>query len=302
MFADISMKIKKQQWLRQISLFMMTVGLPVVYSIYFAVIDKEDYSFHEIFILIFSHIIFIVLASFIPREILEESELLISLKEENLELKRKEVDFLKTKIELQSMESQIAFTYQSLRKITNDYLLGIEEPEDLTEIFKNNEPQISEVLGVLVADRNPLFGINSQEIWNFSLYICNGNELVPFWRKMNDFGERSDRHWPIGKGHTGYCFQHNEELLTSSKENSDILKAKGTLYRDYDDKQFKSLIAVPIRLGEPTDEFPEYKYPYGVLIATSDQKERFNESNHWIMIEIAKYIALLLWLSDSIDS
>jgi hypothetical protein len=162
-----------------------------------------------------------------------------------------------------------------------------------TELSTN----VGKVLDPVIAQAEDLFEIENRELWSFSLfrYVPEKDLLVPCWRAAHRNHPRygkPGRAWKPGHGHVGLAFIRNQTIFTANANDEDVRRLtepQGPEARNYDAATYVSFAAVPINaLGLKAGN-----KPCGVLVATSNQQDRFHEGNVWILEHAALVLANL---------
>ena len=166
--------------------------------------------------------------------------------------------------------------------------------DDVEEI----DNAISEILATIVNEREEIFEFSAKEWWNFAVYIYDPNEqlLKPIWREKhrNHPSEGIGRAWARGEGHIGKAFVDCDPKITSDATIAainDLLGPPQNKKRHYDSQAYQSFASIPIG---PINEDEE---PIGVLVATSNQKGRFNKPNSQILRHTAGVLANFIYLN-----
>ncbi|SDD65190.1 GAF domain-containing protein [Rhodospira trueperi] len=137
------------------------------------------------------------------------------------------------------------------------------------------------------------FGFQPDEHWTISVYRFDRADrtLRPVSRlkdQWNPAGDRAPRDWPPGVGHIGQAFSTGRPIITGNATAPDIavfVAAPENLKRNGDDRHYVSFASIPIG---PIDEGTE---PWGVLVATSNIPDRFDEGNALILDQAAAALA-----------
>ncbi len=111
------------------------------------------------------------------------------------------------------------------------------------------------------------------ETWAISVFQAQGNELVRIVAKRArraDEGKES-RKWKKTEGFVGAAWSLEKDVIVSG-EQDDLapydLKVPADLQRDYDAVRYRSMAAIPVRLGDPAEI-------WGVIAVSSDRAGRF---------------------------
>ena len=184
-------------------------------------------------------------------------------------------------------DAALAWDVMEVQYVSN----GISSLEELHE-------SIDEILGVVVENREELFGFRPRERWNFAVFLFDRNrsKLIPVWRKKhtNHPSEGSGREWGPGQGHVGKAFADRSAKITSDATDSDVaelLRLPDGMARGYDVTTYRSFASIPIGPMRSDDD------PIGVLVATSDEVGRFDLANSLILRHAASSLANVLYLS-----
>jgi hypothetical protein len=166
---------------------------------------------------------------------------------------------------------QIAL-YQFSRSIgeLTDPFLDPHAPEALPDL----RDRVGYLLDVLSQEKGTLFGVGDEK-WAFNVYRWNAEserlEMLACRRWSRHSEEQAHRSWARGEGHAGLAFKQGTELVcgdANAPSVNGLITARGDQYRAYDRAAYVSFASLPIKLGDQKD-------PLGVLVATSDQKNRF---------------------------
>lgn len=166
--------------------------------------------------------------------------------------------------------------------------------DDVEEI----DNAIREILAIIVNEREEIFEFTAKELWNFAVYIYNPSKhiLKPIWREKhrNHPSEGIGRDWVQGEGHIGKAFVDREPKITSDATIaalSDLMGPTPNKKHPYDNQTYQSFASIPIGPIEEDED------PIGVLVATSNQKGRFNKANCQILRHTAGVLANLIHLN-----
>ena len=158
---------------------------------------------------------------------------------------------------------------RSIGELTDPFL----DPRD-GEALPDLQAQVGYLLDLLVQEKGTLFGIGDEK-WAFNVYRWNADserlEMLACRRWSRHSEEQPHRSWASGEGHAGLAFkQGTEQVCGDANEPSlnSLITAQGSQYREYDPSVYVSFASLPIKLGDQ-------KAPLGVLVATSDRKNRF---------------------------
>ena len=205
------------------------------------------------------------------------------LDDENIRLRDDNQDIL-TKINyLLLLEN----TIKAFREIELQHIRQKGELVDFIEIAFS--------LVLKISDR--LFNFKSNELWNFAVYIYNeeAQRLESVWRKKhpNHPSKGEARTWKQGQGHVGKAFSDGTAKITGDALDpnvSSLMSPPSTLVRNYDRQAYRSFASIPIVLEN------DLEIVYGVLVATSDEVNRFNKFNCLILQHLADTLANVIVL------
>lgn len=158
-----------------------------------------------------------------------------------------------------------------------------------------------EVCRVLVESRGTLFGIETNELWNFTLYIFNhdDNILYPIWRDKHPRhpSPGNTRVWAPGQGHVGIAFAQGEPKICPDATVPGVREVFSiSNEKDYDRSAYVSFAS------EPIGPVGSDARPYGVLVATSNRSGRFNVATSLALRHAASALASLVHLRYDRDS
>lgn len=160
--------------------------------------------------------------------------------------------------------------------------------------------EITDVLNMICDKPGELFGCDADEWWNIAVYLYDSDSQVLFsiWRqkhRSHPSQEVYGRSWRPGEGHIGKAFADRASKITKDAHDPDVSELMAPPRADvrhYDDKAYRSYASVPF--FDPLGRSPE---PLGVIVATSNYKERFDKFNTLILqhasIVIADLVAML---------
>lgn len=143
--------------------------------------------------------------------------------------------------------------------------------------------------------RQVYFGFDGREFWNFALYLWDeeGKVLTPVWRQRatNHPSQGEGRNWKPGEGHVGHAFSSKEPIVTPDATQPELaaFMFNGGEQRDYDKVVYRSFVSQPI-----THSNIQANQPFGVLVATSNQAGRFDETNALVLKHAATVLATVL--------
>ncbi len=134
-----------------------------------------------------------------------------------------------------------------------------------------------------------LFGYIHNEKWNYVIYFYdkNGETLNSFWRvkSPNHTSSGDGRSWKIGQGHVGQAFDRREAIITSDATEEkvrNLSEAPKRKQESYDRETYASFVAIPI--------MKDNHEPIGVLVVTSDVRNRFDKFNSQILQSASTFI------------
>lgn len=153
---------------------------------------------------------------------------------------------------------------------------------------------VTKVMEFVIGEKETFFTIeDDNELWNFSVYLQDGEDglLKPVWRKRSPKhpSQGMGREFDQGQGHVGKAFADEQVKITAdSSEQESMLSLPEHLRQEYDGETYISYVSVPIM--SPRDQ----RKPYGVIVATSDIPNRFEESNSVILQNTASILGIYL--------
>jgi len=205
--------------------------------------------------------------------------------------------------ELEEREQQIAalarkwnfesISASTLRNMVGQYLAdGLNNEDEFLEAIR-------EILSPLYISGAAIFGFNGAEKWSFALYIYSDSRdlLMPIWRErsIGHPGSDKSRTWGRGEGHVGKAFVDGAAIITGDASLKDVKQlALGPALKNkkYDDV-YISFASVPVGpIGEAG------KRPFGILVATSNSKDRYDKNSGYLLKHYADSIATILALSN----
>lgn len=134
--------------------------------------------------------------------------------------------------------------------------------------------------------------------FTLSVYIYSKERdlLIPVWRKRSECHPSSGagRSWGRGQGHVGKAFVDRKPIVTGDAGHPDVKQlcgAPASLEAEYDQLAYRSFASVPILAA--TQESP-----YGVLVATSDVVDRFDDVSSQLLLIHADAIGALFALNN----
>jgi GAF domain-containing protein len=101
------------------------------------------------------------------------------------------------------------------------------------------------------------------------------------------------RTWKQGQGHVGKAFSDGTAKITGDALDPNVaslMSPPSTLARGYDRQAYRSFASIPIVLENDLETV------YGVLVATSDEVNRFNKFNCLILQHLADTLASVIVL------
>jgi Domain of unknown function (DUF4062) len=122
----------------------------------------------------------------------------------------------------------------------------------------------ADLLTLVEAHREPLFGFGAADRYNFVVYRRSDDVLRVHARACHPDITRHDRAWRVGEGHVGLCASKGAGLVASNLAFTESWVAQ----YDSDDKHYVSLICEPIRDAAS-------RQVAGVLTITSSRLEHF---------------------------
>lgn len=151
------------------------------------------------------------------------------------------------------------------------------------------EEAAKQLLATLADQRAALFGIRDEELWNFAIYLRNGDRLDCLSHRRN-FGQANDaaRSWPIGSGHVGLACQRAGELVNADVATEEVFQGIGELHRDYDAVRYRGTASICI------PDVSNEGQPIGVLVATSSKVGRYTQANVQPLRDLAQSIGVIL--------
>ncbi len=166
-----------------------------------------------------------------------------------------------------------------------------------------NESNITDIISVMfsliIDNKDDLYQFKRGELWNFAVYKFdnNRNSLMCIWRdKSPDHpGDQVGRFWRPGQGHVGITFSNRSGKRTLDArmpEVAALLRAPRESARGYDNETYVALQTEPVLLNE-TD------VPWGVIVATSNVPQRFDEINGIALNHLAGEIGSLIKTNSS---
>ena len=116
-------------------------------------------------------------------------------------------------------------------------------------------------------------GFVMEEAWAISVFQVQGDELVRIVAKRAHRVEedKESRRWRKNQGYVGAAWaRENAVIVTDGQDGAtaDELKVPEVLYRPYDNERYRSMAAIPVRLGDPAEI-------WGVIAVSSDRPGRF---------------------------
>ena len=195
---------------------------------------------------------------------------------------------------LEEAEKWVFHSYASsaLRTMTAEYIRkGINSVEDLQEA-------IGEMLAPLYLNGGEVLGIGASEKWTFGVFLYSRklDELVPLWREKsrNHPSKGAPRSWGRGQGHVGKSFVDRKPIVTGDGTHPDVIQLCGApagRERPYDLDVYRSFASIPVGPSSADG------MPYGVLVGTSDKKDRFDQDSAILLMHYADSLGVLLSLA-----
>lgn len=138
---------------------------------------------------------------------------------------------------------------------------------------------IGEIMAVLVERRGRLFGIETDELWNFAVYRFEKDKelLTPMWRERHPSHPSTTlgRVFRPHEGHVGRTFAVRSPIVTRDAtlpEISQYTQLGPDKQQPYDMQVYRSFAAIPLGSASAPGGLT------GVLVATSDRVGRFDEA------------------------
>jgi len=116
-------------------------------------------------------------------------------------------------------------------------------------------------------------GFDQQEAWAISIFEVQGDELVRIAAKRAHRADEQKhaRSWKRNQGYVGAAWAREDTVIVTDGQDgatADELKVPEGLRRPYDKERYRSMAAVPVRLGDPVEI-------WGVVAVSSDTPGRF---------------------------
>lgn len=149
---------------------------------------------------------------------------------------------------------------------------------------------LSKMLSPLVGSREVLFRFGSDGLYNFALYVFDGEsqELKLAWRSHDNRIKTSNRSWKPGFGHVGLTYIHNEIKVCSDISKSTELGGG----KPGDEKKYRSFLSTPIKVMDVAGDSSK---PAGVLVITSSKTNQFDfDRDKNFVLTLAKIVGLLI--------
>lgn len=120
---------------------------------------------------------------------------------------------------------------------------------------------------------NRSIGFEQGEAWVISVFQVQGDQLVRVAsRRANRLDEKPDgRSWKQNEGFVGVAWAQKRDVIIHDGTLQDIVADYPVPHekaRDYDAVRYRSLAAIPVRLGDPAEI-------WGVIAASTDRADRF---------------------------
>jgi hypothetical protein len=185
----------------------------------------------------------------------------------------------------------------ALRAMSVDYIKNIATNGIDYDYFLE---MIGEILAPFYLRGDAVFGFDISEKWCITIYIFDNKckELRSIWRKKSNSHPANGmgRAWRPGEGHVGKAFLDRRPILTGNANDeavSQLCRARGSKQLPYDKETYVSFASVPIAIADDDNIDP-----FGVLVVTSDQEDRFSEeATTELLMHAAETIAVILELS-----
>ena len=116
-------------------------------------------------------------------------------------------------------------------------------------------------------------GCDQDESWALSVFQVQGDELVRIVAKraLRADEQKESRRWKRNQGFVGAAWAREDAVIVTDGQDdaiADELKVPADLQRPYDNERYRSMAAVPVRLGDPVEI-------WGVVALSSDRAGRF---------------------------
>lgn len=116
-------------------------------------------------------------------------------------------------------------------------------------------------------------GFDQEEAWVISVFQVQGDELVRIVAKRAHRADESKdaRRWKKNEGAVGAAWARADAVIVADGQDdviADELKVPAQLQKPDDNERYRSMAAVPVRLGDPAEI-------WGVIALSSDQPGRF---------------------------
>ncbi|WP_375201814.1 hypothetical protein [Hyphococcus sp.] len=167
--------------------------------------------------------------------------------------------------------------------------------ELVEEDEKNFKESVSELMDYFVENREPIFGIERGDLWNFAVYVfCEKKTLLlPVWRQCapslwDENNPRKVRAFGPCDGHVGAAFRRGEAIITEDAHDSAIrafTEPPLHLCRLDDTENYTSFASFPLESGN--------SIPNGVLVATNNRIGTYNPKNCLALRSAAHFISRL---------
>lgn len=116
-------------------------------------------------------------------------------------------------------------------------------------------------------------GFGQEEAWAISVFEVQGDELVRIAAKRAHRADeqKDSRRWKKNQGYVGAAWAREDAVIVTDGQDgatADELKVPPDLQKPYDHDRYRSMAAIPVRLGDPAEI-------WGVIAVSSDQAGRF---------------------------
>lgn len=149
---------------------------------------------------------------------------------------------------------------------------------------------MSDLFSAVIGERNGLFGMSTNEVWTFSVFLHHNSddELFCVWREKskNHPSKKEARSWKRGVGHAGKVFAERDFDIEDDPDN--VTKKSAPQRREYDPAVYKCMVGAPIGSVNIQGDC------LGVLCATSSVEDRFDEANSYVLRNLASIVGNIL--------
>lgn len=116
-------------------------------------------------------------------------------------------------------------------------------------------------------------GFVMEEAWAISVFQVQGDELVRIVAKRAHRADeqKESRRWKKNQGYVGAAWAREDAVIVTDGQDgatAEELKVPDDLQRAYDNERYRSMAAIPVRLGDPAEI-------WGVIAVSSDRAGRF---------------------------